>query len=82
MPRATDCELQANGRWELVDIGLALTMPRSRRMRCAECGGRVRAHGAGTTGQAAHFEHQERHRGCSRGDCFDGETRPHHRPLR
>lgn len=26
---------------------------------------------------AAHFEHFERHPGCSLGDCFDGNRRPH-----
>lgn len=81
MARSLDCELWANRAWQLIDIDLAVTMPRSRRMRCAECSGQVRAHGAGTTGQAAHFEHLERNPGCSRGDCFDGQPRQHHRPL-
>jgi uncharacterized protein with PIN domain len=70
-------ELHANGRWEPIEIELALKMPSSRRMRCPECGGRVRSHKAGTTGQKAHMEHYKRHEGCSRGDCFDGASRPH-----
>ncbi len=82
MARSTDCELWANRTWQPIDIGVAITMPRSRRLRCVECGGQVRAHGVGATGQAAHFEHLERHPGCSRGDCFDGQFRSHHRPLR
>ena len=79
--RSTDCELWANGCWQPIEIDLAVKMPKSRRMRCPECGGQVRAHRVGSSGQDAHFEHLERHKGCSRGDCFDGAKRPHHRPL-
>lgn len=81
MARSTDCELWANKRWELIDIELAVRMPKGRFMRCVECHGRVRAHALGKTGQAAHFEHFERHKGCSRGDCFDGDPRMHHRTM-
>lgn len=74
-------ELHANRTWNPISIAVALSMPRSRRMRCPECHGRVRAHREGTTGQRAHMEHYERHTGCSRGDCFDGNSRPHPRAL-
>lgn len=82
MARSTSCELWANGTWQPINIDLAVQMPRSRRMRCVECAGQVRAHAAGPAGQAAHFEHHERNPGCSRGDCFDGQPTQHHRPLR
>ena len=74
-------ELHANGRWEPIEMELALKMPSSRRMRCPECAGRVRSHSVGRNGQKAHMEHYERHKGCSRGDCFDGTARPHHSAL-
>lgn len=72
-------EIWAKGAWQPIDIGLAVRMPSSRIMRCLECGGRVRAHREGSNGQRPHMEHYERHKGCSRGDCFDGSSRPHHR---
>jgi hypothetical protein len=36
--------------------------------RCSECGGLVRPHKKGTTGQAAHFEHLSRNAQCSLSD--------------
>lgn len=74
-------ELFANKRWNMISVEHALSMPRSRVLRCPECQGRVRAHREGSTGQRAHMEHYERHKGCSRGDCFDGTSRPHPRSL-
>jgi hypothetical protein len=41
----------------------------------------VRAHSTGKNGEAAHFEHDEKHPGCSWGNYFDGNRRPHRRPL-
>ena len=35
----------------------------------------------GADGQEAHFEHDERNKGCSLGDCFDGTKRMHRKPL-
>ena len=75
-------ELSANQTWTPIDLDHALTMPRSRRMRCPECHGRVRAHKAGQDGQKAHMEHYERHAGCSRGDSFNGTPAPHHKALK
>lgn len=74
-------ELHANGSWHPIDLELALKMPKSRRIRCPECHGRVRAHRLGKNGEVAHMEHLERNKGCSRGDCFDGNHRPHPRAL-
>jgi hypothetical protein len=31
---------------------------------------------------AAHGEHFQRNKGCSLGDCFDGEKRTHTSPLK
>lgn len=44
-------ELYANQEWIPVELELALKMPRSRRMRCPECHGRVRVHKEGSDGQ-------------------------------
>jgi hypothetical protein len=81
MDEEATCELYANQTWNSIGISDALRMPRSRMMRCPECHGRVRAHRQGTTGQREHFEHYERHKGCSRGDCFDGNLRKHFAAL-
>jgi len=70
-------ELFANKQWQPVEIELALQMGPGRIMRCVDCGGRVRAHKAGTTGQRAHREHYERHSGCPRSVSFCGERSPH-----
>lgn len=74
-------ELHANKCWNPISLAHALTMPRSRRMRCPECHGRVRAHRQGSDGQKAHMEHYERHVGCSRGDSYDGNSRLHPQAL-
>ena len=71
------CQVVAHGNWEGINIFLALKMPKTRIKRCIECHGRVRPHSTGSNGMKAHIEHFERHRGCSRGDCFDGSSRPH-----
>ena len=71
------CEVFAHGAWTGINIALALKMPRGRTKRCPECHGPVRAHSAGVNGMKAHMEHFARHSGCSRGDCFDGNARPH-----
>jgi hypothetical protein len=75
------CEVEVRGRWQPLDLDAALKLASSRVLRCIECGGRVRAHKAGSNGQKAHMEHGERHPGCSRGDCYDGTSRPHHRHI-
>jgi hypothetical protein len=75
------CEVEVRGLWTAIDLSTALRLARTRFMRCVECHGRVRAHREGSTGQRAHMEHDERHPGCSRGDCFDGHQRRHHRAI-
>jgi len=76
-----ECDLWANGRWNLIGIDVGCNMPTDRRMRCPECHGRVRPHKRGKNGEAAHFEHAERSPGCTLGDWFDGTRRLHRKPL-
>jgi hypothetical protein len=71
------CEVLDRKVWTGIDITLALKMPKTRLKRCPECHGRVRAHSAGSNGMRPHMEHFNRHVGCSRGDCFDGNSRLH-----
>lgn len=76
------CEVKSFDEWTSLDLDAALKLASSRTLRCPECHGQVRAHREGSNGAKAHMEHHERHKGCSRGDCFDGTSRPHHRVLR
>lgn len=78
----TVAELSANKTWVSIDIDTALSMPRTRLMRCPDCHGRIRAHKAGRDGQKAHMEHYERHEGCARGDCFNGSATRHPKALK
>ena len=83
MPASLSCELWNGRHWVSITIEQALELPSRRRKRCPECGGRVRAHKASDDGiMAAHFEHFERHPGCSLGDSFDSNRRPHPEALR
>lgn len=65
MPISTTCLM--NGR--RIDIEDALVLRKRRgsplELACIDCGERVRPHKRGTTGQAAHFEHQERNPKCT-----------------
>ncbi len=74
-------ELFAYKTWTPIELSVALTIPRTRRMRCPECKGRIRAHKEGSDGQKAHMEHYEAHTGCSRGNSFNGEVSHHPRAL-
>lgn len=65
MPRSTMCEVLSGDRWQLMDIEEALPNRGAVEMRCPECKRPVRPHRAGTTGQAAHFEHTEANPDCS-----------------
>ena len=64
MPKATMCNL--DGR--LIGITDALLLRKARNaamFRCRDCGEQVRPHREGTTGQAAHFEHQTKNPKCA-----------------
>lgn len=68
--------------WEPISVQDVLGLGRQEVKRCPECHGRVKAVKAGPNGvPAAHFEHFNRHKGCSLGDCFDGTRRLHSTPL-
>ncbi|PZR81630.1 MAG: hypothetical protein DI537_37940 [Stutzerimonas stutzeri] len=64
-----DVELQvfASGSWHGVSTDVALTLAKSRTMRCEDCDGAVRMHRESDIARA-HAEHLERHDGCPRSD--------------
>jgi hypothetical protein len=76
------CELHLRGAWTAIDLETALKLDKGRTKRCPECHGQVRAHAVAKNGMVAHFEHYDGHAGCSLGDRFDGNHRPHPRALR
>jgi hypothetical protein len=77
MPKSLTCEVRNGAGWVSMGIGEALMNRGTFPMRCPECHGKVRPHRAGTTGQAAHFEHELAHVGCSF-SAWDGKTRSVH----
>jgi hypothetical protein len=89
MARSVECEVERtqheNITWIKVSVDEALEFDKleRQRLRCLECHGRVKPMSAGPGGvPCAHFEHFRRHKGCSRGDCFDGRHRPHPEALK
>lgn len=80
-PDIDTCEVKVRGEWVAVTIEDALRLDRDRLKRCSECHGRVRAHARGQDGMRPHFEHFERHSGCSKGDCFSGEKSYHRKRM-
>ncbi len=82
MPRSICCEVrEGSDDWLFVTVEDVIER-RNRGdikfdKRCVECHGRVRAHKAGVWG-AAHFEHMQRHSGCSLGDNYDGKGKRIH----
>lgn len=84
MSKSETCEAWISGRWQLVGVEDAKSLPKGTKKRCVECGGPVRAHRTGKGGApGAHFEHQpgQGHAGCSLGHYFDGQRRPHPSPV-
>ena len=88
MARSVECEAERMKRgivkWTVirVDEALGFEEGKLRRLRCLECHGGVRPMSAGPGGvPCAHFEHFRRHKGCSRGYCFDGTARMHPNAL-
>ena len=76
------CEMRVRGAWEVITLDDALNrFDASREKRCIECHGQVRAHRLSSNGMKAHFEHYERHDGCSLGNSFSGARARHRRPL-
>lgn len=81
MAKSTACEAWSNGKWQPVSIDEVIATTQRQLLRCIECGGAVRAHREGTTGQVAHFEHRHAHHGCSLGSKFTGVKSAHPQPL-
>jgi hypothetical protein len=76
------CELKNRGAWQPLSLEQALFLDKDRPKRCPECHGKVRAHGIGKNGEAAHFEHDEKNPGCSLiPQHFDGTKRMHRKPM-
>ena len=76
------CEVQVIGKWISRTLSEALALHRDRVLRCNECRGRVRAHNPASDGSMkAHFEHFQRHEGCSLGHYFNGIQSPHPKSL-
>jgi hypothetical protein len=68
--------------WQLIAVNEGLRL-RDETFRCPECFGRVKPMSASENPpMAAHGEHFQRNKGCSLGDCFDGEKRIHSSPLK
>ena len=81
MPRSVVCEIKIGDIWKSEKVANVLESRAGGddlvgRLRCRECRGPVRAHNASGAAEA-HFEHHDRHKGCSLGDCFDGTRRRH-----
>ena len=76
------CDMWANKEWVSTPIEDALSKyDATRTKRCPECHGQVRAHKAGENGMRPHFEHYDRHTGCSLGDAFLGTPSMHPKAL-
>lgn len=67
MPRSVVCNYEGDrlGIEEALEIRHRSSSGTLLRFTCVQCGKPLRAHKAGTTGQAAHFEHFERNPACS-----------------
>ena len=81
--KAEACEMRVRGQWVTIPLDDALDKyDASREKRCIECHGAVRAHREGDNGMRAHFEHLDKHEGCSRGNYFNGTKMPHRKALK
>lgn len=72
-----EAEICSPSGWRRIGILDALSEPKGTVLRCPSCGGRVRPHREGTTGQCAHFEHYQRHDGCPTKPGFKGPATRH-----
>jgi hypothetical protein len=67
--------------WQRMPITEALRLQEDS-FRCPECLGRVRLRQASVEKETPeHGQHFSKNVGCSLGDCFTGEKRPHIKPL-
>jgi hypothetical protein len=67
--------------WQRMSVKQALQL-QDETFRCPECLGKLRLYPASlekdTPGYARHLS---KNTGCSLGDCFDGQKRPHPKPV-
>jgi hypothetical protein len=67
--------------WQLMPVKEALQL-QDETFRCPECLGRVRLRQASAEKETtAHGEHYSKNPGCSLGDAFAGEKKPHPKPV-
>ncbi len=67
--------------WQRMPIKEALRLQEDT-FRCPECLGRVRLRPASVEkGLAERGEHYSKNTGCSMGDAFDGQKKPHIKPI-
>ena len=67
--------------WQLMPVKEALQL-QDETFRCPECLGRVRLRQASAEKDTtAHGEHYSKNPGCSLGDAFAGEKKPHPKPV-
>lgn len=78
-PHDDACEARVpGGTWSRIGIDEAIDRRGAIEMRCSECHGRVRAHRAASDKSfRAHFEHAQRHAGCSRSPRYSGVQTRH-----
>lgn len=67
--------------WQAISVEDGLRL-RDETFRCLECYGKAKLMSASVSPpMAAHGEHFQRNKGCSLGDCFDGDRRIHTSPV-
>ncbi len=67
--------------WKTIPVSDALKLA-DPHLRCPECKGKVGLIRASTDGVTVNrAEHRKRNKGCSMGDCFDGEKRLAENPI-
>ncbi len=75
---------EADGRvfgWQRMPVSQALRL-QDETFRCPECQGKVRLRrGSVEEGVVDHAEHYSKNPGCSLGNCFSGEKKPHPKPV-
>lgn len=71
------CEVNFKEHWIAKTIEEALRNHLGEMLRCAECHGRVTAIKTGKNGARAHFNHVQKHEGCSKSWCFNGRHTLH-----
>ena len=67
--------------WQQMPVTEALRL-QAETFRCPECLGKVRLRrGSPEEGTVDYAEHYSKNPGCSLGNCFSGEKKPHPKPV-